>query len=488
MWGMFKREYVEYPELIWEDIAYQIDHRKEKRSRCENMPYPRFTKIIIIRFRNNTSLSPTLTINTIIQSRMIVLCLSSILLARFVPRREKAKVHKERRLLMTLKKLLMYLKSLNLNMNQLKERLLVKRRVKKKVTLSTNDNIISDDLDTTLELGNSISQTKAEEAEAAKQLKGAPSLTPEEQEDADIMQALKESKKISKRQSGTIGSSEGTGTLPRVPNESTVISATSSEGTGTKPGVLDEEKEITKENVILEWGLVKESEHSKKDKLDDEEKDNKECDADDEDDETKSDEDDIYKYKIRVRKDEDEEMINAKVDDFVKDPVSISTEVQQTTTPIPTPTITTEAQIITTVVFESDALFDVQQFPESSKKLTPTINLEQGFEKTLIEDENAMDKGVIDTIKNHRRKHDDDDDDDDDNDDEDPPVGPNQGKKTKMRRTKESESSKKPSSTKETPKGKAPSKGSKTGKSTSTKEPVKEPIIELVMHDAVGYA
>nr|GEX71743.1 hypothetical protein [Tanacetum cinerariifolium] len=38
----------------------------------------------------------------------------------------------------------------------------------------------------------------------------------------------------------------------------------------------------------------------------------------------------------------------------------------------------------------------------------------------LIKDENSMDKGVADTIKDHKRKHDDDDD-----DDKDPPAGPN---------------------------------------------------------------
>ncbi|GJV44905.1 retrovirus-related pol polyprotein from transposon TNT 1-94 [Tanacetum coccineum] len=43
LWGMFYKENVDYPELIWEDIAYQIDHIKEKRSRRENMPFPRFT-------------------------------------------------------------------------------------------------------------------------------------------------------------------------------------------------------------------------------------------------------------------------------------------------------------------------------------------------------------------------------------------------------------------------------------------------------------
>nr|GEW08851.1 hypothetical protein [Tanacetum cinerariifolium] len=60
-------------------------------------------------------------------------------------------------------------------------------------------------------------------------------------------------------------------------------------------------------------------------------------------------------------------------------------------------------------------------------------------------DKNALDKEVANTIKDHKRKHDD----DEDNDDEDPPAGPNLGKKTK-RITKESKSSKKPSTTKKT--------------------------------------
>ncbi|GKF33364.1 hypothetical protein Tco_0106564 [Tanacetum coccineum] len=96
--------------------------------------------------------------------------------------------------------------------------------------------------------------------------------------------------------------------------------------------------------------------------------------------------------------------------------------------------------------------------------------------KALIKDENDMDKGVADTIKNHKRQHDDDD-------DEDPSVRPNQGKKTKRIRTKESESSMKPSTTKETSKGKASSKSSKIGKSATAQEPSKEPIAEVVMDD-----
>ncbi|GKG41383.1 hypothetical protein Tco_0470595, partial [Tanacetum coccineum] len=129
------------------------------------------------------------------------------------------------------------------------------------------------------------------------------------------------------RQPGIEGSNERTGHKPGVPNESTIVYTTSSEGTGIKPRVLGEEKDITEEKVILEWGDEQDSEHADDDN-DDVEKDDKDGDVDDEDNdhiidtqdaddedvETESDEDDINKYKIRVRKDEDEEMINAEVD------------------------------------------------------------------------------------------------------------------------------------------------------------------------------
>nr|GEX53929.1 hypothetical protein [Tanacetum cinerariifolium] len=413
-----------------------------------------------------------------------------------------------------------------------------KRRVKKKVTLSANDNIISDDHDTALELGKSISQTKAEEAEADRQVHATHARIA-----TDIMQALKESKKTSKRQPSTRGSSEGTCTKIGVPDESTVVFATSSEGT------------------------EQESEYSKEDTLDDEEKDDKEGDADDEDDETESDEDDIYKYKIHVRKDEDEENINAEVDDYdkgdkevtdaakadaektsespsmlsvpvsliskptvltpVQESPSIATVItlpplslfttpcipQQTKTSILTPPITTNDPIITITVSKSDALsavqlrvaklekdvsdlkkldlsakalaalktqvpsvvdnylgskvrgvfqkelkthsldliqkYSQQQISELPQKQTPTAALNEYDQKrtlyqtmhanksfnqnpanhrlyhtlmeALIEDENAMDKGVVDTVQDQKRKHDDDEDDDD----EDPSAGPN---------------------------------------------------------------
>ncbi|GKB35087.1 hypothetical protein Tco_0880029, partial [Tanacetum coccineum] len=722
LYGMVKRENVDYHELIWEDIAYQIDHMKEKRSRRENMPYPRFTKIFINHFmkqlKSLTNLNyqhyhtikddgivsrlkfvricddyqeyglpipETMLTDEIKQSESYQMFIKYSTV-QIPPKKSRGKGSKGKMTADDSQETVDVSEESEPEPEPVKKKTSSKRRVKKKVTMSADDNIISDDPDAALELAKSINKTKAEEAEEARQvhatyarimtesvlesakkksggrssksvviqdtpsapkskpatsktkLKGAPSLTLEEQEAADIMQALKESKKTSKRQPGTGGSNEGTGSKPGVPDESTVVSAISSEGNGIKPGVPDEEKDITEEKVILEWGDEQDSEYSNDDN-DGVKKDNKDGDADDEGDDhisdtqdaddedvkTKSDEDDIYKYKIHVRKDDDEEMINAEVDDSAKgdeeitdavkadaekilevkdDPkkaelppsssslsvssgfgdqflklfsdssldstvkdttdteinslleIKIQSEVPHTQSPsvlsvlvsvISKPTILTPVQESPSIAtattlpplflrvanLEKDvsdlkkldlsakslAALKMQVpsvFPESSKKQTPTVDLEQGSEKiikeydmksalyqsmhanksfnknpanhqlyhalmeALIEDENAMDKGVIDTVKDHNRKHADDEDDND----EDPPGGPNQGKKTKRRRTKAFESSKKPSSTKETPKGKAPTKGSKTGKSTSSKEPIEEPIAEVVIDDA----
>nr|GEV62640.1 hypothetical protein [Tanacetum cinerariifolium] len=195
-------------------------------------------------------------------------------------------------------------------------------------------------------------------------------------------------------------------------------------------------------------------------------------------------------------------------------------EAALTPTPVPTQPITTDAPTVTNVVLESNALTVVElrvsklekdvsepkTVDNSSKALDAALKeydlkstlyqsmhanksfnrnpanhrLYHALMEALIKDENAMDKRVADTVKDHKRKHDD----DEDNDDKDPPAGLNQGKNTKRRKTKESKSSKKPSYTKETPKGKAPTKGSKTTKFALTKEPVVEPIAEVIMDDA----
>nr|GEY87682.1 hypothetical protein [Tanacetum cinerariifolium] len=249
-WGMFYRENVDYPELMGEDHAFLIDQRKEKRSRCENMSFSRFTKIIINHFlKQYKSLSNlkyqqyhTIKDDGISESYQMFIKYST---GQIPPKKSRGKV---------------------------KRKTASRRVVKKKVTISADDNIIPNP-DIALELGKSMILTEAEEAETArkvratharivtesvleptkrrksgkmtfdprKRLKGVPSLTLEQQEAADTMKAL----------------------LEKVPDESTFISATSSEGT---------------------------------------------------DNETKFDEDEIYKYKIRVHKDKDEKMLNDEVE------------------------------------------------------------------------------------------------------------------------------------------------------------------------------
>ncbi|GKB86061.1 hypothetical protein Tco_0958333 [Tanacetum coccineum] len=228
LWGMFNRENFDYPKLIWKDFAYQIDHRKENRSR-----------------QSEPELEPA------------------------------------------------------------KKKTASRRVVKKKVTLSTDDNIISDDLDAALELVRTVTESvheftkkksggrsykivviqdtlsspKSKPATAKSKLKGAPSLIPTKQEAANIMQALKE-----------------------------IVSSTSSEGTGAKPGVPDEDKDIIEEKVILKCRDEQDSKHSDDDN-DDAEKDEKDGDADDEGDDHVSDKQD----KIRVHKDENVDMKDAEV-------------------------------------------------------------------------------------------------------------------------------------------------------------------------------
>ncbi|GJX04702.1 hypothetical protein Tco_0190618, partial [Tanacetum coccineum] len=100
---------------------------------------------------------------------------------------------------------------------------------------------------------NSFIVSKKRSSDSSKKLNGIQTLTPTKQEAADIMKALKESKKISMRQPRTGGSNEGTGNILGVLDESTVVSRVSSEGTvsrvssegtGSNPGVPDEEKHM----------------------------------------------------------------------------------------------------------------------------------------------------------------------------------------------------------------------------------------------------
>ncbi|GKB52563.1 hypothetical protein Tco_0903316 [Tanacetum coccineum] len=203
---------------------------------------------------------------------------------------------------------------------------------------------------------------------------------------------------------------------------------------------------------------------------------------------------------------------------------NITPILQQTTTPIRTPPITTETPLVTTVldllptiaqrvsVLEKDvqelkqvdhsatilasvrsqvplavneylgsslgdalhkALYTLKSLDRNSlrKKLRrSSFNkypvhkaLYHALIESLLADKEGMDQVVVNSLKK-KRQHDD--------QDEDPSAGPNQGKNTKRRRTKEYESSKKSSTSKDTSKGNSPPKISKSDKSVHAKESV----------------
>ncbi|GKC41644.1 retrovirus-related pol polyprotein from transposon TNT 1-94 [Tanacetum coccineum] len=178
LWGMFNRENVDYPELIWDDFAYQIDHIKEKRTRRENLPYPRFTKIIINHFLKQHKSLTNLNhkhFHTIRDDRIV----SRLKFVRICedypeyglpihdipPKKSKGKGSKGKKTAEESQETVDVSEESEPELEPAKKKTFGKRRVKKKVTLSADDNIISNDPDAALELANSISQTKVEEAE-----------------------------------------------------------------------------------------------------------------------------------------------------------------------------------------------------------------------------------------------------------------------------------------------------------------------------------
>ncbi|GJR34016.1 hypothetical protein Tco_1209700 [Tanacetum coccineum] len=335
-----------------------------------------------------------------------------------------------------------------------RKRIASRRVVKKKVIISAVDNIIPDP-DVALKLGKSISLTKAAEEEAARQghatharipkpatsklkLKGVQSLTPKEQEAADIMQALKESNKTSRRQPGTRGSSE---------------ELVFHQGFQMSPqlSLLPQEKEL--------------SENSKEDERDDEEVD---WIYSDEEDEKKDDAEDDKSIDLEMTDDEETDYDDEEDTDVGKTNARNIKEVKDDAKKVELPP-TSSSLSLRVAKLEKD-VSELKKIDHSAEALAtlksqvptvvehylgskigddlqkkPTIDLEQEYEKsaseiskikreqaekqkmpkytiksptrqhlkTLIEDENAIDKGVADTVKNHKRQYDDDDDDDD---------------------------------------------------------------------------
>ncbi|GKF09138.1 hypothetical protein Tco_0043362, partial [Tanacetum coccineum] len=109
-----------------------------------------------------------------------------------------------------------------------------RRVAKKKATISVDDNIVPEEEAAARQVhathARIVSEYVPEPArrrrsdiaisETTQKLKGIQTLTPTEQEAADIIKALKDSKRMLGRQPGTDGSDERTSEIPGVPDES----------------------------------------------------------------------------------------------------------------------------------------------------------------------------------------------------------------------------------------------------------------------------
>ncbi|GKD24755.1 hypothetical protein Tco_1230969, partial [Tanacetum coccineum] len=320
--GMFYRENVDYPELIWEDFAFQIDHRKEKKSRRETMSFPRFTKVIINHFLSQHKSLSKLKFQHYhtIKDDGIVSKLKSVrigedyqeygLLIPDMMLNDKIKHSDSYQMFLKYSTGLIPPKKCRDKGSQRKKTADVSQEsvdisdesepkpAKKKTGSRSTMGVVIQDTPSALKPKPFTSKLK---------LKGVQSLTPEEQEATDTMQALKESKKSSRRQPGTRGSSEGTGRIPRVPYESTVVSTTSSEGTRTE----SEHSDYSQINFVEEEKKDNDGNADDDDEDEDDDHISDIQDIDNEDVETEFDKDEIYKYKIQVHKDVDVEMVGA---------------------------------------------------------------------------------------------------------------------------------------------------------------------------------
>ncbi|GKC28309.1 hypothetical protein Tco_1035603 [Tanacetum coccineum] len=316
---MFYRENVDYPELIWEDFAFQMDHRKEKKSRRETMPYPRFTKVSINHFlkqhKSPSNLKyqhyhtikddgvvsklkfvrigedyheyrlaiPDVMLNdTIIQLESYEMFIKYST-GQIPPKKSRDKGSQGNKTVDVSQETIDV--SEESELEPAKKRMASKRMVKKKVTISADDNIIPDP-DIALEIvtgsvpepakkktgsrstrsvviQDTPSAPKPKPDASKPKLKGVQSLTPEEQEAADVMQALKESKKTSNRHPSTEGSSDDDDDddkdPPAGPNQGKASSKGSKTGKSASAKELVEEPiaevvmDDASEDVILNW-------------------------------------------------------------------------------------------------------------------------------------------------------------------------------------------------------------------------------------------
>ncbi|GJT07444.1 Fe(2+) transport protein 1-like protein [Tanacetum coccineum] len=296
--GLYYKKNVDFLELIWEDIMYQVDNRYISAKRRTGMPYPRFTKAIIQHFFSEDktiSMRNKLFMHTIKDASV----LGGL---KFVSKHDDSQVYGKTipnamvfREIMETTTYTTYLAFSTRKAIPKKVRKRTKSATtsKKKGSLMADDNIISEDPDAALELAKSISKTEAEEQEAARlvlethkclaiekstrirkqtcvifkdistvskkkpldqsqKLKGVQVMSVEECLVADTKKAIKASKLATGPQQ-TAGSSEGVGVMPEVPDEPTVVTGAhddSEDSWGTESDIEKSDEQNIKEGDV----------------------------------------------------------------------------------------------------------------------------------------------------------------------------------------------------------------------------------------------
>ncbi|GJS55025.1 hypothetical protein Tco_0628387 [Tanacetum coccineum] len=267
--GMYHKENVDYAALIWEDFQYQINNRKSKVRRRDSMPYPRL-KLISKGEEHQVYGKPILDIlvTNDIQNSEAYKTFISISTCLIHLKKGKGKGAQGTKETVTPKK------ATTAPKKTLPKKKESKKKVSKKQSSITADDNILQDPDEALKLGKSVSQTETEITKEHRRvhetheqgnleelpsetlhvfqrrnqsislkLKGIGLLSDASHLGINTQKAIKASKRESRFQHQSGGSSERAGITPEVSDEPTRKSTVLDEGAGTSPEVSDETKD-----------------------------------------------------------------------------------------------------------------------------------------------------------------------------------------------------------------------------------------------------
>ncbi|GJU74191.1 hypothetical protein Tco_1265596 [Tanacetum coccineum] len=261
LWGMFYKENVDFVALLWEDFMFQEDNRDISPTRKGNMPYTRFTKVIINRFMSKEktiSIRNKINLHTIRDDSLLgtLKYVSKIddyqKYGALIPEQkinqaiQDSKAYKTYLDFATRKATPKKARKFKKITSPLKKHTLEDVSSKKPSGKKSTGVQIKDTPD--VSVSKMKASAKAERSKGIELLSDAALL-----EEAQLKKALKRSKRDTNiHQAG--GSSEGADSESEVPNEPKGKSIDTSEGTGLKPGVPDVSIAESSKSENESWG------------------------------------------------------------------------------------------------------------------------------------------------------------------------------------------------------------------------------------------